>query len=71
MAILIGILNAIGRHGKGKGGSSHDDADYLVTEREHPILCEDESPLLWENWQLLTTESGDWILQENYEPILF
>ena len=71
MAILIGILNAIGRRGKGKSGNRYNDDDYLATENDGAILCEDGAFLMWEDYPLLTTENDSWILQENYEPILF
>lgn len=72
MALLIGILNAIGRSGRsGRSGGRYNDDDYLATENGGAILCEDGAFLMWEDWTLLTTESDSWILQENYEPILF
>lgn len=71
MALFIGILNAISRGRKGRGNNRFNDDDYLITENGGALLCENGSFLMWENWPLLTAEDDSWLLQENYEPILF
>jgi hypothetical protein len=72
MAILIGILNAIGRRQRAGGsGSGHlDDDEYLTPESGRSIMTEARDNLLWESSTILLSENGFGLLTENYNQLI-